>query len=66
MEFAQHKVVTGDPFKAGMFIHLSALPRHAGSQLAATANVASYSLQHDGGMFAGYSLVQASLRSTGS
>jgi hypothetical protein len=65
--FVQSKVVTGGPFtKAGMFIHLSALPRHAGIQLVATANVGSYSPQRHGGMFVGYWLVEASPQCTGS
>jgi hypothetical protein len=65
-QFVQDKVVTGNPFRAGMFIHLSALPRHAGIQLVATANVGSNSPQLGGGTFAGYWLVQASSRCTGS
>jgi hypothetical protein len=62
----QDRVVTGNPFRAGMFIHLSALPRHAGIQFVATANIGSYSPQHHGGMFAGYWLVRASSQCTGS
>jgi hypothetical protein len=65
--FVQSKVVTGGPFtKAGMFIHLSALPRNAGIQFVATANIGSYSPQRHGGMFVGYWLVQASPQCTGS
>jgi hypothetical protein len=62
----QDKVVTGNPFGAGMFIHLSALPSNAGIQFVATTNVRSYSPQHPGGAFAGYWLVQASPQCTGS
>ncbi len=62
----QDRVVTGQPFsKAGMVIHPSALPRHAGLQLLATRKPGYWSAHHNGAVFAAYWLVRQSPRCTG-